>query len=396
MKAGSWPSIGLIYLYGVLGSASLSKVIPLQGDFAQHLGASPKQFALLMALLSVPPALFATVSGSIADRVGARTVLIVASITGVVANLLAWTAQSLTAFEGIRLLEGFVLSGVYSSAPALIMATAGDARRGKAMAFWSTYTPVGISLGMLIGSYFAGGDSWRNAYLVQGAMFAVLAVAGLLLPVPPRGPVREAPGLLATYAQTGPLRIALTFAALVIMGLGTNTVFPQWYSQHHGGSVAAASSLYAGLNVMMIVGGLATATLLGRGLGSLTLLRGLAVVSAAAALGLFLPGIAAGACIAALVAWLLASGAATAVVTSSLPRVISNPSQGAAAAGLLSQVAALTTFVTPQLWIRVLGIGPGAWQGFLAIIACCWIAALLLLPVRDRGLPSRQAAASPR
>ena len=76
MKAGGWGSILLIYLYGVLGSASLSKVIPLQGDFAQHLGASPAQFGLLMALLSIPPALFATVSGSIADRIGARTVLI--------------------------------------------------------------------------------------------------------------------------------------------------------------------------------------------------------------------------------------------------------------------------------------------------------------------------------
>ena len=32
MQRGGWPSIGLIYLYGVLGSASLSKIIPLQQD----------------------------------------------------------------------------------------------------------------------------------------------------------------------------------------------------------------------------------------------------------------------------------------------------------------------------------------------------------------------------
>jgi predicted MFS family arabinose efflux permease len=385
VKAGSWASITLIYLYGVLGSASLSKVIPLQGDFAAHLGASPAQFALLMALLSIPPALFATVSGSIADRIGARTVLIGAAIAGVVANLLASQASSLLAFQGIRLLEGFVLSGVYSAAPALIMATASDARRGKAMAFWSTYTPVGISLGMLIGSHFAGADNWRGAYALQGGLFAVLAVAGLLLPTPPRGGLaRKAPGLLATYSQGGPLRVALTFGALVVMGLGTNTVFPTWYSVHHGGSVASASSMYAALNFMMILGGLATAALLGRGLGPQRLLRRLAVLACAASLGLYVPGVATPACIAALLVWLLTSGAATAVVSSSLPRVISHPAQGAAAAGLLSQVAALTTFVTPQLWVHVLGSGERAWQGFLVIIALGWAAALLLLPARDR------------
>ncbi|MEY4760931.1 MAG: hypothetical protein RLZZ200_787, partial [Pseudomonadota bacterium] len=200
MKAGSWPSVLLIYLYGVLSSASLSKVIPLQGDFATHLGASPSQFGLLMALLSIPPALFATVSGSIADRIGARTMLIASSLVGALANALAWQASSLSAFQGIRLIEGFVLAGVYSSAPALIMATTGNERRGKAMAFWSTYTPVGISLGMLIGSHFAGSEGWRSAYATQGAIFAALAVAGFLLPRSPRGaPTRSAPGLLAAY-----------------------------------------------------------------------------------------------------------------------------------------------------------------------------------------------------
>ena len=385
MKAGSWGSVLLIYLYGVLGSASLSKVIPLQGDFAQHLGASPAQFGLLMAMLSIPPALFATVSGSIADRIGARTVLIASALAGALANALAWQASSLAAFQAIRLLEGFVLAGVYSSAPALIMATMGDARRGKAMAFWSTYTPVGISLGMLIGSHFAGGDDWRSAYATQGAMFAVLAVAGFLLPASPSGgPARQAPSLLSAYTQPGPLRIALSFAVLVVMGLGLNTVFPTWYSSQHGGTVAAASSLYATLNFTMILGGLATATLLGRGIGAQKIFRSLAVLAGVSALGIFLPGHGTALMFTALVIWLFVSGAATAVVTSSLPRVIANPTQGAAAAGLLSQVAALTTFVTPQLWILMLGSGAGAWAWFLAIIAACWLLALWLLPVRDR------------
>ena len=97
MKSGSWSSIALIYCYGVLGSASLTKVIPLQADFQLHLGTSPAQFALLLALLSIPPALFATLGGSLADRIGARTTLIAAALAGCAANLAYLQAGSLTA-----------------------------------------------------------------------------------------------------------------------------------------------------------------------------------------------------------------------------------------------------------------------------------------------------------
>ena len=61
MKSGSWPSIGLIYLHGVLTSASLSKIIPLQGDYIAHVGLKPGSFALLIALVTIPSAVFATV-----------------------------------------------------------------------------------------------------------------------------------------------------------------------------------------------------------------------------------------------------------------------------------------------------------------------------------------------
>src|SRR5207244_2436227 len=87
MKPGSWPSIVSIYLYGVLGSASLSKVIPLQQDLATHLGATPAQFALLISLMTIAPAALATVGGSVIDRVGARRALIAAASLGAAVNL---------------------------------------------------------------------------------------------------------------------------------------------------------------------------------------------------------------------------------------------------------------------------------------------------------------------
>ncbi len=309
LKSGGWPSVGLIYLYGVLGSASLSKVIPLQADLAQHVGASVAQYALLIALLSVPPAFLATVGGSLVDRIGARTTLIVASCVGALANFLYLQGDSILAFEAIRIFEGFVLIGLYAAAPGLIMATTSNQRRGRAMAFYSTYTPVGISLGLVLSGAFAGTEQWRGGYAIQCGLFIAMALVGTLLPKPDSPAVRAArPSLLSTYAQIGPLRLGLTFGALVIMGFGISTIFPTWYASHQGVSIGAAASLLAVANLSMIVGGLISATALGAGFGTRALFAILAVCGLAASIGIFAPGVSALMCTAALVAWLVASG----------------------------------------------------------------------------------------
>jgi predicted MFS family arabinose efflux permease len=384
MQRGGWPSIGLIYLYGVLGSASLSKIIPLQQDAAIHLGTTPTQFAVLISLLTIAPAVFAAVGGSLIDRIGARHALLAAAMLGAAVNFAYLFASGLLAFQVIRVLEGCVLVGAYSAAPALIIATAAPARRGPAMAFWSTYTPVGVSLGLALSSLFAGEEFWRGSYLVHGILWSLLVGAALFLPKPVAAPPSQLPppSLLAAYTQSGPLRVALTFAALVIMGFGVNTVFPSWYALTRGATLAQASGLLAGANLAMIAGSFAMLVLLARGIAPIRLFTAVAVLSIAAAALLFTPGQPPALLVPSLVAWLVTSGAATAVVTAALPQVVANPAQGAAAAGLLSQMAALATFITPPLWLRALETGRAS--AFMAIVCVAWIAALVLLPKRPK------------
>jgi predicted MFS family arabinose efflux permease len=381
MKAGSWASIALIYLFGVLAAASLTKVIPLQQDFADHIGMTLAQYTLLLSLLSIPAALTATVVGGVIDRVGARTALICAAAAGALANLLFLLVVTPRGFHGVRLFEGLIMVGVYSGAPALIMATTSNERRGRAMALWSTYTPVGVSLGLLLSSHFAGTPQWRGGYLVHGVLFAVLAAAGWLLPRPPAKPAGSAsrrPSLFSALTQPGPLRVALVFGTLVLVGFGVNTVFPGWYARQEKISLGEASGVLAGLNLTMIAGGVITAALLARGLRHTVLFRILVVLGLVAAIVMFQPGIARAPRLAGLVGWLLVSGACIAVVTAMLPRVVANPLQGAAAAGLLSQVAALTTFLTPYVWLPILG--SGRWPLFIAVIAAAGVAGILLFP----------------
>jgi MFS family permease len=380
MKPGSWPSIALIYLYGVLASASLSKIIPLLADLAAHLSATPLQFGLLISLITVPPAVLAAAAGSIIDRVGARSALMAGAAIGVIVNLAYLQAGSLQAFMIIRVCEGLVMVGIYSAAPALIMATAGSPRRGHAMAVWSTYTPVGMSLGLLLSAHFAGTAAWRTGYLIHLILFGAALLAGWWLPRSPVGihDTKARPGLLTALTQAGPVRLSLTFSALLMMGFGMSTVFPDWFALQHQVSVGAAASILAMANLAMIPGGLVAGWVLARGGRDVTVLRIIMLLAVVVSLPLFMPGNSPSLRVGTMVIWLMAQGAAIAVVTAALPRVAVNPARGAAAAGLLSQIAAITTFITPLVWRPILD--GGIWPQFLLVVAVSAGAALALFP----------------
>lgn len=393
-EPGSWPSIGLIYCYGVMTTASLSKIIPLLGDLVVHFGATPGQLAWLISLIGVIPALLASVAGSIVDRIGASRALQLVALVGLGVNAAYLTVDTLGPFMVVRVVEGLIAVGAYSAAPALIMATSADARRGRAMAVWSTYTPVGFSLGLVLGGTFAGTEHWRTGYLIHLVLFAVLLATSWALPRTPAlasTAVRPAGGLLSAWTQRGPLRLALTFAVLVLMGFGMSNVYPEWYSRQHGIAAGRASTILAIVNLSMIPAGFIAGALVARGWRDVRMLSWLLPITMALAWPLFMPGPGEALRIATMVSWMLVQGAVIAVVTSALPRVVASPVQGAAAAGLLSQLAAIFTFVTPLIWQPLLQ--RGQWLGFITVTTCAAASAWLLFPPRaaPRTLARREA-----
>jgi MFS family permease len=281
----------------------------------------------------------------------------------------------------VRVLEGLISVGAYSAAPALIMATTAGERRSRAMAVWSTYTPVGFSLGLVMSGAFAGSDNWRGGYLVHLVLFGVLLATSWLLPRIPVIVSQTAPraaGLFAAWGQPGPLRLALTFGILVVMGFGMSSVYPQWYARQHELTPGQASSILAVVNLAMIPAGFLAGSLLVRGWRDLTMLTVLLLVVMAVSVPLFMPDMFESVRLLAMVIWMLAQGALIAVVLAALPRVVADPRRGAGAAGLIAQLGALTTFITPMVWQPLLQ--RDLWMGFVAVIVAAAIAGWLLFP----------------
>jgi predicted MFS family arabinose efflux permease len=380
MKRGTWPSLILIYVFGVVSAASLTKAIPLQAHISSLPGASPALFGLFISLMAILPALFGTASGAVIDRLGARPALILAALIGALVNGLYLIAGSFLPFQVIRVIEGSVPLLTYAAAPALMIATSAPERRSAAMALWSSYTPVGTSLGLLISAAFASGAQWRYAYLVHGAIFVVLAVIGLALPTAaaaPAGPRRSILALLRSQEGIAPLRLATSFGILILLGLGVSVVMPPYLSRHYAITISAASGIMAVINVVMILGSTLSGVVLTRGVRPATLFILLAAVGSIAGFGVFAPWTRIGFTLAALLVWLICTGAAMAVLASLLPRV-AGPEHRASTAGLLSQTGALTTFITSPLWLAVMALNQ--WLLLFMIILAGWAVSTVLLP----------------
>lgn len=388
MKAGDWWSVGLIYVYGVIGAAEISRVLPMQGDFMRVPHASPESFALLVSLLTVPTALLSTIAGALIDRIGAREALIASCAIGAVANFCYLFTDTVPGFEIIRVFEGFSLIGFFAGAPALIMASTSGRRRLSAMAVWSTYTPVGFSLGLVIGGLFAGSDSWKYGFLAHAVIFILCGAAAFLLPRPPRA-ARKPGGsfaagvadILSGYTQIGPLRVSLAFGLMAFVGLGTSTVFPSLFANAHAVSLARASSILAAANFATVVGGLGVGVLLSRGVPVRLLFAALAIIGSASGIGLYAPGTSIMFGIVMLCVWLVASGAGASVVLAALPTVVASAEKGAAAAGLLSQIAATTSIITPVIFLMI--EARGQWGFLIGLVVLGWMASVLIIPIAE-------------
>src|SRR5690606_41593843 len=101
----------------------------------------------------------------------------------------------------------------------------------------------------------------------------------------------------------------------------------------------------------MIPVGFIAGALLARGWRDVRLFTLLIIATMLTSLPLYMPGIADLPRQATLVEWMLLQGAVIAVVTAALPREVADPRQGAAAAGVVTQLAALVTVATTQTWL---------------------------------------------
>ncbi|WP_405880712.1 MFS transporter [Streptomyces sp. NBC_01384] len=282
------------------------------GGFSHDAVTSLMVLGGLLALYDGAEVLLKPVFGMLADRVGARPVLLGGLIAFALASAVYAVADSPGWLWAARLGQGAAASAFSPSASSLVARLNPAAKHGRAFGSYGFYKSVGYALGPLLGGVLVWAGGLRLLFIVLAVLGAVVAVwAALAVPaVPPLPKVRQTvldlarrlthPAFLrptaALAAATAALSVGVGFLPVSgrAAGLGTVTtgaavsvlaacaaiVQPRAGRALDGGRFTARGGITAGLLITAaglgcamlpgLLGVLSGAALIGAGTGLIT------------------------------------------------------------------------------------------------------------------------------
>lgn len=223
------------FQFGTFFSAfQLLPVIPLR---ILALGGSKTAAGMFLAVYTIASALAAPVMGTVADHVGRRRMLVIASVLFVFFSLAYGLVPWLPLVLVIALIHGAIWSGILSSASALMTDFIPASRRTEGLGYWGLAPTAAIAVAPAVGM-FVYRFGWFVLCAEIAVMSALMAVWAARLP---GGDVRNETASFPRAAELWDLRVlktALSFA-VISFGYGGITsyeailarergIFPEW------------------------------------------------------------------------------------------------------------------------------------------------------------------------
>ncbi|TQS27330.1 MFS transporter [Microbispora sp. KK1-11] len=213
-----WPlyAAGFTTAFGAHGIAAN---LGVAGDGA---GASLLRLGLLLALYDGAEVVLKPAFGTLADRIGARPVLVGGLVAFVLASGVYVVAARPHGFADdgwllmARLGQGAAASAFSPAASALVARLTPESARGRAFGSYGFYKSIGYTLGPFLGGAVVAAGGLRSLFAVMAVLAAAVACwAALTVPrVPPLPRARQTVGDLARrIADPGFLRLVTALAA---------------------------------------------------------------------------------------------------------------------------------------------------------------------------------------
>ncbi len=215
------------------------------------LGGTAATAGLFLGFLTYASAVTAPITGTLADRLGKRHILIVSSVAIAVFSAVYAFLEDYRLMLAVVVVHGFFWSGLLAASAAYITDIVPVARRAEGLSYWGLSTVFAVAVAPTIGLWIYGRGGWSVMCVVGvGLNLAMAAMAWLL----PAEPVRPAGATLA--ALRGRLvewRVLALSGTLFLysFGYGGITSFVALYADRNG--VAPRALYFAVFSVAILV-----------------------------------------------------------------------------------------------------------------------------------------------
>lgn len=240
-----WFRILTLWLVGILAAAQLAKISAIAPILRESFHLTLPQIALLISLLEVGGALFGFVAGLGLARFGMRAFLLAGGATLAGASLVEAIAPSPAILFAARAFEGVGYLLMVIVAPTAIAALATDQSRGRALALWSTFVPVGLALGSAVTASLVTLAGPRGVMLLWAVALAAVTALLTRFPLPGAGGQRITLPAPAAWVSTFAFGLYTLFVCALLMLLPSFLVERSGAPIGQVGLITALASLAA-------------------------------------------------------------------------------------------------------------------------------------------------------
>ena len=226
------PQFFLIWSYSFTVFLSAFQLLPTAPFHILSLGGSQLEAGLFLGFLTYASAASAPITGAIADRIGKRRVLIVASLAITGFSLLYAIAPTYQIILGLVLVHGVFWSGLLSSSSSYVLDIVPKSRRAEGLGYSGFASVMGVAVAPWIGLWIFDRGGWRLLCFEAAALNAVMAVIAWRLPPDKR---HEHPrSMRAADLIEWPVLIGAVTLFLYSFSYGAITSFVAVYADHVG------------------------------------------------------------------------------------------------------------------------------------------------------------------
>jgi MFS family permease len=161
---------------------SAFQLLPVAPYRILALGGSAAVAGLFLGFLTYSSAFSAPLTGSLADRLGSRRILIISSLAITGFSLVYAALPSYPLMLALVVIHGVFWSGLLSASAAYVTALVPVARRAEGLGYWGLSTVFAVSVAPTIGLWVYSQGGWTAMCLEAAALNLVMAVIAWRLP----------------------------------------------------------------------------------------------------------------------------------------------------------------------------------------------------------------------
>jgi MFS family permease len=226
------PRFAMLWAYAFITFFSAFQLLPAIPLRILELGGSKAEAGWFLTVYTLCSAFAAPVMGTIADHIGRRRTLIIASLLFVVFSVLYGIIVNLRLLLVVGAIHGAMWSGILSSASAIMSEFIPESRRAQGLAYWGLSSTAAVSLAPAAGLWvFHFG--WLTLCIELAALSAVMTIWAVVLPT------RDTPHetgkrlAIADAWDWGVIKTTLSFTVMSF-GYGGITSYAAIYAiEHH-------------------------------------------------------------------------------------------------------------------------------------------------------------------